>query len=57
MCRRALLNDQHATEIPSHVIGGKAIVQRFAIRQPDLDKRRHMLLPSGELTFWRQFKR
>jgi len=57
MCRRALLNDQHSTEIPSCVGGGKAIVRRFVIRQSDIDKRRHMQLPSGELIAWRQFER
>jgi hypothetical protein len=57
MRRRVLLNDQHATEIPSCVVGGKAIVQRFAVRQPDLDKRCHMRLPSGELILRRQFER
>jgi hypothetical protein len=57
VCRCALLNDQHATEVPDRVVGGKAIVRRFVIRQLDLDKRRHMRLPGGELILWRQFER
>jgi hypothetical protein len=57
MCRSVLLDDQHATEVPSRMVGRKAIVRRFVIRQLDLDKRSHMRLPGGELIPWRQFER
>jgi hypothetical protein len=39
------------------VVGGKAIVRRFVIRQLDLDKRSDVRLPGGELILWRQFER
>jgi hypothetical protein len=48
--RRMLLNEKHAAEIPSRMVGGKAFVHGRPVRQSDIDKRRDMRLPGSKLT-------
>ena len=47
----ALLDDQHAAQIPGRMIGGKSDLLRHAIGQSEFDYRRQICLPGSKLIF------